>query len=52
MIYVGGWRSRPVVYALLIDSFAFGVHYVVLAAICLLGLLPLARMTETVEVAK
>ena len=40
---VSGW---------IIDSWGFGVHYVVLAAICLLGLLPLARMTETVEVAK
>jgi len=38
---VSGW---------IIDSYGFGVHYVVLAVICLLGLLPLARMTETVEV--
>jgi MFS family permease len=38
---VSGW---------IIDSFGFGVHYVVLAAICLLGFVPLARMTETVEV--
>jgi MFS family permease len=40
---VSGW---------IIDSYGFGVHYVVLAAICLLGLLPLARMTETVKVAR
>jgi MFS family permease len=40
---VSGW---------IIDTAGFTVHYVVLAAICLLGLLPLARMTETVEVAK
>jgi hypothetical protein len=36
---VSGW---------IIDSFGFTVHYVVLAAICLLGLVPLARITETV----
>ena len=35
-----------------IDQFGFGVHYVVLAAICLLGLVPLARITETVPVAR
>jgi MFS family permease len=35
----------------IIDEFGFAVHYVVLAAICLLGLVPLARMTETVHVA-
>ncbi|MGI5132191.1 MFS transporter [Pseudonocardia sp. CA-107938] len=34
---------------LVIDAFGFGVHYVLLAVICLLGLIPLARMTETVE---
>ena len=33
----------------IIDEFGFGVHYVVLAVICLLGLIPLARMTETVK---
>ena len=33
----------------IIDKFGFGVHYVVLAMICLLGLIPLARMTETVK---
>jgi MFS family permease len=38
---VSGW---------IIDNAGFTVHYVVLAVICLLGLLPLARMTETVEV--
>jgi MFS family permease len=36
---VSGW---------IIDTGGFTVHYIVLAAICLLGLLPLARMTETV----
>jgi fucose permease len=40
---VSGW---------IIDTAGFTVHYVVLAAICLVGLLPLARMTETVEVAR
>ncbi len=38
---VSGW---------IIDEAGFTVHYVVLAAICLLGLVPLARMTETVPV--
>jgi MFS family permease len=33
----------------IIDHFGFGVHYVVLAAICLLGLIPLSRITETVR---
>jgi hypothetical protein len=36
---VSGW---------IIDGFGFPVHYVVLAVICLLGLIPLARITETV----
>lgn len=36
---VAGW---------IIEHYGFGVHYVVLAAICLLGFLPLARMTETI----
>lgn len=36
---VSGW---------IIDRFGFPVHYVVLAVICLLGLIPLARITETV----
>ncbi|WP_232662092.1 MFS transporter [Pseudonocardia sp. TRM90224] len=36
----------------IIDTWGFGVHYVVLAAICLLGLIPLSRMTETVAVVK
>jgi MFS family permease len=40
---VSGW---------IIDQAGFTVHYIVLAAICLVGLLPLARMTETVEVAR
>ncbi len=33
----------------IIDSFGFTVHYIVLAVICLLGLIPLARITETVQ---
>jgi MFS family permease len=33
---------------LIIDAAGFTAHYIVLAAICLLGLLPLSRMTETV----
>jgi MFS family permease len=37
---------------LVIDQFGFGVHYVVLAAICLVGLIPLAKMTETVVATK
>jgi hypothetical protein len=37
---------------LIIDQAGFTVHYVVLAAICLLELLPLARMTQTVEVSR
>ena len=41
--WVSGW---------IIDTAGFTVHYVVLAAICLLGLLPLSRMTETVTAAK
>jgi MFS family permease len=40
---VSGW---------VIDQFGYGVHYVVLAAICLLGLVPLARITETVRVSE
>ncbi|MGP3963846.1 MFS transporter [Nonomuraea sp. 3N208] len=36
---VSGW---------IIDQSGFTVHYIVLAAICLLGLIPLSRMTETV----
>jgi MFS family permease len=36
---VAGW---------IIEHYGFGVHYVVLAVICLLGFLPLARMTETI----
>jgi len=38
---VSGW---------IIDHLGFTAHYIVLAAICLLGLLPLARVTETVRV--
>lgn len=38
------------VQGVIIESFGYTVHYVVLAAICLLGLVPLARMTETVPV--
>ncbi|GAA5126249.1 MFS transporter [Pseudonocardia adelaidensis] len=44
---VSGVLAAPVA-GLIIDSGGFTVHYVVLAVICLLGLLPLARMTETV----
>ncbi|MHA6619707.1 MFS transporter [Pseudonocardia sp. DLS-67] len=40
---VSGW---------IIDSGGFTVHYIVLAVICLIGLLPLARMTETVTTAE
>jgi MFS family permease len=36
---VSGW---------IIDGFGFPVHYIVLAVICLLGLIPLAKITETV----
>lgn len=36
---VSGW---------IIDHAGFPTHYIVLAAICLVGLLPLSRMTETV----
>ena len=36
---VAGW---------IIENYGFPAHYVVLAAICLLGFLPLARMTETI----
>jgi len=36
---VAGW---------IIEHYGFPVHYVVLAVICLLGFLPLARMTETI----
>jgi MFS family permease len=46
---VSGVLAAPVA-GLIIDSGGFTVHYVVLAAICLVGLLPLARMTETVTV--
>ena len=38
---VSGW---------IIDTFGFTTQYVVLAAICLLGLIPLARITESVRV--
>jgi hypothetical protein len=38
----------PSITALTIVGFGFPVHYVVLAVICLLGLIPLARITETV----
>lgn len=38
---VAGW---------IIDSFGFTTHYIVLAAVCLLALYPLSRITETVRV--
>lgn len=38
------------VQGVIIENFGYTVHYVMLAAICLLGLIPLARMTETVPV--
>ncbi len=44
---VSGVLAAPVA-GLIIDTGGYAVHYIVLAAICLLGLLPLARMTETV----
>jgi MFS family permease len=44
---VSGVLAGPVA-GWIIDAGGFTVHYVVLAVICLLGLLPLARMTETV----
>jgi MFS family permease len=47
---VSGALAAPVA-GLIIDTWGFGVHYAVLAAICLLGLIPLARMTETVGAA-
>lgn len=37
---------------LIIEHFGFTWHYIVLAAICLLGFVPLARITETVQVAR
>ncbi|MFC7458196.1 MFS transporter [Brachybacterium sp. GCM10030267] len=37
---------------IVIDSFGFAWHYVLLAAICLLGLIPLARIEETVAIAR
>ncbi|PFG68222.1 MFS transporter [Enemella evansiae] len=37
---------------IVIDAFGFTWHYVLLAAVCLLGLIPLARITETVAVAQ
>jgi MFS family permease len=40
---VSGW---------IIDEFGYGVHYGVLAVICLVGLVPLARISETVPVAQ
>lgn len=48
---VSGVLAGPVA-GLIIDAGGFAVHYVVLAVICLLGLLPLARMTETVAITK
>jgi MFS family permease len=48
---VSGVLAAPVA-GWIIDSAGFTVHYVVLAAICLLGFLPLARMTETVATTK
>ena len=45
---VSGLLGAPVAGAI-IDHFGFTVHYVVLAAICLVGLVPLSRMTETVS---
>jgi MFS family permease len=47
---VSGVLAGPVA-GWIIDTGGFAVHYVVLAVICLLGLLPLARMTETVTTA-
>jgi MFS family permease len=44
---VSGVLAGPVA-GWIIDTGGFAVHYIVLAVICLLGLLPLARMTETV----
>lgn len=43
-----GLIAAPVAGAL-IDHFGFTTHYVVLAGICLLGLYPLSKMTETVN---
>ena len=37
---------------IVIDNFGFTWHYVLLAAVCLLGLIPLARITETVAVGR
>jgi MFS family permease len=44
-----GAPAAPIA-GLIIDTWGFDVHYAVLAAICLLGLIPLARMSETVGV--
>lgn len=40
----------PTVQGYLIDNFGFTVHYVVLAGICLLTLIPIALMRQTSEV--
>lgn len=48
---VSGALAAPIA-GFIIDTWGFGVHYVVLAAICLLGLIPLSRMTETVSVTR
>jgi MFS family permease len=48
---VSGVLAAPVA-GLIIDAGGFTVHYIVLAVLCLLGLFPLARMTETVATAK
>lgn len=42
----------PAVSGLIIDQLGFSWNYILLAVICLIGLIPLARMTETVAVAK
>ena len=36
------------VQGMVIDHFGFTAHYVMLAVICLLGLIPLAKIRETV----
>ena len=44
---VSGVLAAPI-QGLIIDNFGFTAHYLVLTAICLLGLIPLAKIRETV----
>lgn len=44
---VSGALAAPIS-GYIIDHAGYTIHYAVLSAICLLGLIPLSRMTETV----